>query len=316
MEEEILRRYLLNQTSQEEEIAVVEWLDADPEHQKIYSEVCKKIETLLWLELQVEDMHTKRKNTVATHKRIVRWVAEAAAAVLLCVGTIYLTATHVRHELTCQEQTLATENAPLRYKLTDGTTVWLNAHTTLVYPMAFTGRERTVRITGEAMFDVVHDERLPFVVETAACNIRVLGTKFNVLADAAGEVFETALLRGQVEILNRATGEQVTLAADESVTLRSGTFVRRQIAEVDDYLWTDGFINLKGHTFDELIVKFSQVFDVKIETKDLNVPDTKFWWGKIRVRDGVDNAMKALHSAFTISYEFDRERNMITVCNK
>lgn len=316
MEEEVLRRYALNQTTPAEEAAVVDWLDADAQNKKTLSELYMKIEALMVLESRIEVLRMESQKIMVTNSRIRRWIVGVAAAVLLCVGVAYMTDLHVRHEFTSQEQTLATLDFPLEYTLTDGTAVWLNAHTTLVYPAAFSGRKRTVRVTGEAMFDVVHDAKRPFVVETAACNIRVLGTKFNVIADAEGEVFETALLRGEVEVTNCTTGEQVILDADQSVMLRDGALVRRQVAEPDDYLWIEGFINLKGHTFDELIGKFSQVFGVQIETKGINVPATKFWKGRIRVRDGVDNAMKVLQNAFPISYEFDRERNVITVRNK
>lgn len=152
----------------------------------------------------------------------------------------------------------------------------------------FAGRQRTVRISGEAMFDVAHDETQPFVVETYACDVRVLGTKFNVSASESEGSFETALIRGRVEIRNRTTHETVALHPDETVMLKNDRLVRSTIADPDDYLWTDGYVNLKGHTFEELIARYRKVFDVRIELDGVRMPDTRFKWGKICVKDGVD----------------------------
>lgn len=70
--------------------------------------------------------------------------------------------------------------------LADGTRVWLNAQTEFRYPVNFTGDSRQVYLNGEAYFEVVKDERRPFIVRTEAVDIRVLGTCFNVNDDQGG----------------------------------------------------------------------------------------------------------------------------------
>ena len=72
--------------------------------------------------------------------------------------------------------------------------------------------ERRVKVAGEAMFDVEHDPAHPFVVETFACDVEVLGTKFDVMAEEREGLFSAALLRGSVKVTNRLTpGEQFVL---------------------------------------------------------------------------------------------------------
>ena len=61
--------------------------------------------------------------------------------------------------------------------LADGTKVWLNSASRLIYPQSFMGKERRVVLSGEAFFDVTHDAERPFVVETSRMNVKVLGTR-------------------------------------------------------------------------------------------------------------------------------------------
>ena len=63
--------------------------------------------------------------------------------------------------------------------LSDGTKIWLNSQSKLIYPTQFSDKERNVRLEGEAFFDVAHKEHLPFVVHSPLLAIKVLGTKFN-----------------------------------------------------------------------------------------------------------------------------------------
>ncbi|HJT72392.1 MAG TPA: FecR family protein, partial [Chitinophaga sp.] len=87
-----------------------------------------------------------------------------------------------------------------KIKLPDGTNVWINAASSLKYPTAFTGSERTVEVTGEAYFEVAADHNKPFkVVINDHYAIYVLGTSFNIKAYADEQPFKTTLLAGAVK---------------------------------------------------------------------------------------------------------------------
>ena len=75
--------------------------------------------------------------------------------------------------------------------LADGTNVWLNARTTIQYPITFNEKERLVKLDGEAYFDVTKDKSKPFIVQTNNYNVEVLGTKFDVDSYSETEIFET-----------------------------------------------------------------------------------------------------------------------------
>lgn len=313
MDKELLYRYIQCRTTQEEEARILVWLESDPANRKTLSAMYGRMETLTLLDARIGDLYSASRMRASRRRRLLRWSAAVAAAVVLCAGAVHFTASHYRTTFGRQETVLAAQDAPVRYTLGDGTTVWLNAGATLECPAVFTGHERVVGITGEAMFDVRHDEDHPFVVRTAACDVRVLGTKFNVLADAAGATFEAALLRGRIEVVNRTTHERIVLAADESVSLENGALVPGRIADADDYLWTDGYINLKGHSFGELISTFGRAFAVKIDTTALPMPEGRYKWGKIRIADGIDNALKVLQNSYAFDYTFDSDARLVVL---
>ena len=84
--------------------------------------------------------------------------------------------------------------------LPDGSNVWLNAGTKMQYPVSFMTGKREVILDGEAYFEVVHNEKSPFVVHTSTLDVEVLGTKFNVEAYSARKIFETSLMEGKVKV--------------------------------------------------------------------------------------------------------------------
>ncbi|HEX2630438.1 MAG TPA: FecR domain-containing protein, partial [Chitinophagaceae bacterium] len=83
-------------------------------------------------------------------------------------------------------------------KLADGSHVWLNAGSSVTYPVAFTGNERKVSVTGEAYFEIAHDKNKPFIVSKGDVHVQVLGTHFNVNAYDDEPDIKVTLLEGSV----------------------------------------------------------------------------------------------------------------------
>src|SRR5258705_7986378 len=109
--------------------------------------------------------------------------------------------------------------------LTDGSRVWLNAGSSVTYPVSFTANERKVKITGEAYFEVQHDANKPFIVSKGETSVQVLGTHFNVNAYDDEDNIKVTLLEGSVKVSTmydvRGTmlrpGQQAQIATDIKV---------------------------------------------------------------------------------------------------
>ena len=109
-----------------------------------------------------------------------------------------------------------------KISLPDGTQVWLNADTRLTYSNDFMSKQREVYLTGEAFFDVAHNEKRPFIIHANRIDIKVLGTAFNVRNYPQDEFVETSLIRGKIEVNFRdRPDEKITLHPNEKLTINN-----------------------------------------------------------------------------------------------
>lgn len=311
MDREILIRFLKCETTPEEETVILQWLEADPEHRKEMNRLDVAHNAMV---LHAPDIAEVRRKSVFSLRRMVHFAAGVAAAVLLIAGSGWFFTNRQMNRLSEQMTVVnVPEGQRINMKLQDGTTIWLNAGTTLEYPMAFAANSRRVKVSGEAMFDVVHDPQRPFIVETFACKVEVLGTKFNVVADEPTEKFSTALIRGRVKVINRLSdNEQVILDSNECVSLVGGHLDLERIENPEEFLWTEGIISLKGASFEELIAKLEKAYAVKIIVRRDKLPHLECR-GKIRISEGIEHAIRILQTGADFSYEFNWEANELYI---
>ena len=116
--------------------------------------------------------------------------------------------------------------------LRDGTRVWLNSESQLIYPSKFTGSERKVRLSGEAYFEVHHDPYHPFIVETNYLSATVLGTEFNVRAYTRKDA-NIVLVNGRVAVGSAGSDKQQILVPGQKASLTGNGSV--SISEVNTY---------------------------------------------------------------------------------
>ena len=306
MDDLLLQKYLRNETSEEELAEVLDWLDASTENQR-YLDRLDYISNLNILAGEAQPRVSRR--TVSLWKRTAQWSAAAAAALLVCAGVSHYLADRILEYRTRDMMAITAPNGQsMSVTLSDGTTVWLNSGAKLEYPSIFSRKTRRVKISGEAMFEVKHDASRPFIVETFACDAEVLGTKFNILADARTADFSAALLEGRLKILNRlGGGESFILSPNEQIDLVDGHLKLNRITDPDDFRWVDGLMNLNTLSFGEVIRKFENYYGVRITIDNPEDMPVLKYHGKIRVSDGVDHALKLLQ--ITNNFSFTRDLN-------
>lgn len=321
MNPELIYKYLENTATDDEMKQVLDWLDADPAHMRELDELDKVMAASVIYGPDVLSPAPARKaarriftaaDSAAAHRALCRG---AGAVAVVGVGLARMLADDRIGEWA--RRTTALEVPAGQYlsmELQDGTKVWLNAGTRLEYPLVFAGGERRVKVAGEAMFDVEHDPAHPFVVETFACDVEVLGTKFDVTAEEREGLFSAALLRGSVKVTNRLTpGEQFVLKPNEEVRLAGRRLNLNAIGSMDDYLWTEGMISIKGLSFGELMHKFEKSFGVKIRIDRARMPEVDYNHGKIRISDGVDSALRLLQMASDFTYTRSEDNGTIVI---
>lgn len=159
---------------------------------------------------------------IAKYRRIKFW--SAAASLLLVVGTAAFFLVNTVHNKPLVSNNIITtkKGSKTNLVLPDGTKVWVNADTKLVYDKEFGNTVREVILTGEAYFDVTKDKTRPFIVHTAAMDVKVLGTAFNVRAYDNEANTETTLIRGSVEVsLKNEKSNRIILSPNEKIVVQN-----------------------------------------------------------------------------------------------
>lgn len=313
MQNDTLYRYLRGETSAGEDLQVAEWLEADPTgHQKQLDSVRLVFESM---ELHGDSL-TEGRNLRIPRAVFGKYAVRIAAAVLIALGAGYVTYQQTFRSISSQKHIVQVP-AGQRMELTlaDGTHVLLNSEATIEYPAVFGRNSRLVKLSGEAMFRVRHDARRPFVVQTFASDVRVLGTRFNVHADQGHNRFSAALLEGSVVVSNRLDPSQadIVLKPDDVVNLVDGRLCAGVLADETSLCWTEGLLYVTGLSFAELMDKFEQVFAVRIVIDRDSLPDMGTVGGKIRVNAGIGNALRVLQYAANFTYEIDETTNTVTI---
>ncbi len=177
--------------------------------------------------------------------------------------------------------------------LADGSEIWLNSDSYMVYPDRFDGDVRKIFLCGEAFADIYHDESRPFIVETQYVDIRVLGTVFNVKSYADDSLTETRLVEGSLavdfgessELLR--PGDQLTV---DHATMQ-GTMDR---FDTGSYVsWQQGSYVFRNSSLEEIVRYLERIFDERILICDSELLDNTYFVVFSRNMD-LDDMLKAL----------------------
>lgn len=147
--------------------------------------------------------------------------------------------------------------------LPDGTKVWLNAASSLRYPVSFTGKERRVFLSGEAYFEVAHNPQQPFSVEARGSTIQVLGTHFNISAYENQAQLKTTLIEGAVNVSK--DGQTVSLEPNQQATIdmSTGRITRAETDVWSALAWKNGYFRFERASLEDIFVVISRWYHIE-----------------------------------------------------
>ncbi len=153
--------------------------------------------------------------------------------------------------------------------LSDGTKVWLNAASSIRFPVFFTGNERKVEITGEAYFEVARNAGRPFKVKTTLSEVEVLGTHFNVNAYDDEAAVKTTLLEGMVKVILPAKeGKQSARflqPGQQSGVTKDGQISVLNNADTEEVMaWKNGRFQFRSADIKSIFRQISRWYDVDV----------------------------------------------------
>ncbi|GGG54929.1 FecR family protein [Bizionia arctica] len=190
--------------------------------------------------------------------------------------------------------------------LTDGSKVWLNSGSKLIFPATFLGNTREVYLEGEAIFEVTHNKQQPFIVKSGNQNIEVLGTVFNVSNYADDDAIYTILKSGSIQLSYKNNKkEQFKILPNTLATYnRLGEDLKTKTVDVDKYFsWRDGVFIFKNDALKSIMKKIARYYNVEVVINDANLANQKFS-GYLDVTEDIEHVMQTIKAAEVSTFEY------------
>lgn len=274
----------------------------------------------------------------------------ASVAALLLVALIFVIASpktnlfNSNSEEVAYQEISTPKGSRSQLVLIDGTKVWLNADSKLIYPSKFSDNEREVKLIGEAYFDVKTNKEKPFYVRAGEINVKATGTSFNVKNYPDENLIETTLLEGKV-IIERAASENnqavelITLKPNEKITLTKGehtnikdltslvdpedenvnvaplrsikTAVLTKDANVEKSVsWKDNKVIFEKESFEMIVNQLERRFGVNFVFKTESTKKILFTGTFDEV--SIEGALEAMSFATPFAYEIENDSIIIS----
>jgi ferric-dicitrate binding protein FerR (iron transport regulator) len=232
--------------------------------------------------------HGSEAKMVRVKRPWVRYAAAAAAVLLVAGGSMaYLWKKRTVNGLQVYEHYTAAQSRKT-IVLPDSSVIMLNANSHLSINKDFDHEHREVTITGEAFFDIKHDQEHPFIVHTSEYRIRVLGTSFNVRSYPGSHGTETDLISGKVEIVtnNGHAKDRVILRPNEkfvlerehqpsintvhsaTVAVSKGTVAKIKLdtltQQAPETAWARQKMEISDETFEQIALKLQAWYGIRV----------------------------------------------------
>lgn len=272
--EDLLGKFLAQETDALESALVEDWLKQDKNHQKelddyqfIWQQVASLKEEktvdidLAWNKIKSKTIASKEAKVIefkSKKKIFFTPIRIAASLTLLLAGILALFLNRKETEII----SLKTTNQTLEQTLPDGSVVFLNANTNLSYPTDFEGDTREINLSGEAFFKVQRNENKPFIIHANGSDIRVLGTSFNVKAYTKN--VKVSVESGKVEFKHKK--KQTLLVKGEEAEFEVGKDTIRKAVTLDKntYAYKTKTFIFEDSSLEHIIKVLSENYHTKI----------------------------------------------------
>ncbi len=206
-----------------------------------------------------------------------------------------------------------------KIELSDGSKIWLNSGSKLIFPAKFAIEKREVYLEGEAIFEVAHSKNKPFFVKSKDHEIEVLGTVFNVSNYEDDEAIETVLKTGSIKIHYKT---EAFLSSKKSVTIKPGIktsfnktalTIGEKVVDVDPYFsWRDGIFIFKNDSFTSIMKKLSRYYNISIRIENEDLAKQTFS-GYLDVTDNIETVLKTIKETEPLGFEYRFIENKLII---
>lgn len=318
LDEKLISKYFGGECSDSEMEQLCQWFEESEDNRKEWLKlrvafVKGKFEDLSsseHLQASLDELKRRKYEYEALKKKIVRRITLRivgyAACILILVGLSamgYRWADSVLHPeiLVCE---VAKDEMPRKLLLEDSTEVWISAGSRLEYPEKFSSQNRVVSVEGKVYFDVSKDKQHPFIVQTEAYSIKVLGTSFEVNSFKGERFSDVVLVEGSVDILNKNAVPLCRLHPGQQFKLdRENNHFNLTDVNVDFYTgWRKGKIDFDGMSLKEILEGLEHYYNVQIVLDDSIELDEQFV-GSLTLKRDIYEMIKTLERVIPFKYK-------------
>lgn len=313
---ESIAKYLAGESTVKEKESISAWQQDNANNSKILNLLSR----IRIIPPQLSDSDGSRKNVLEKlekefspdtlpHKS--RKIAPVIWAIAATLSLFVMLGLYYRHQqLSVTSPDFIVFNNPAGEKasliLPDGSEVWLNAGTQLVYPEQFTGNNREVFLTGEAYFNVTKDRQHPFIVKTGSVEVKVMGTTFNLKAYFDEDKVEATLLSGAVSLslADNDLSEPVSLVPDQRAVYKKSdrSFVLENTDPLIYTAWKEGIINCRSQRFEELTHSLERIFNVTIVILNEDLKN-EVYTGKFENNESLEDILEVIQISTKMNYQ-------------
>ena len=260
---------------------------------------------------QAFERFRKRTGLDQSGKQSYKWYRtwSVAAVAIVLLGLITVTAYWQGSRQIQSNFSDIVVEAPLGSKtkltLPDGSTVWLNAGSKMVYSQGFGVSDRRLAFQGEGYFEVEKNDEMPFLVQTHDVNVTVVGTKFNFRNYPEDEEAVVELLEGKVALENQLKEEAVRyLSPNEKMVLHKATgemdITSTKVKEAT--LWTENILLFDEDLLPDIVRELERSYHVQIEIDNEDLKQTRFYGQFNQLEQNIYDVLDMLSETGKLKY--------------
>jgi transmembrane sensor len=317
---ELIIKEQIGTIDDQERLELNQWKNNHPDHfqelMEVYHSTAAGQTPEFNPELEWDELETMIKIGESTSNPIIKlfpWVARAAAAVLIVFGVIYLfdKSGETSGEMVLQNLVTTEASGQKQVTLPDGTLVWINRESELLYPENFTQNTREVYLKGEAFFEVTHNENKPFIVHAGISKSTVIGTSFNLRAYGKEDDIRLTVVSGKVAFTLADDREQVFVTPGNMALLQrdSKKIQNGENSDLNFLSWKTNELTFNDCAMRELLASLKRHYGINLEVENESTNNCHFT-GDFRDTE-LDNTLQIITRAIGASYKISGDTYII-----
>ncbi len=273
--QKLIEKYLKGNCTPEEVAALHEWYSSFEEEQDpvdfISFQQQQELKQRLLANIKINIRSREANDRKSVSRTMIYMLSGVAAMVILTIGVFFLNQKASDPLASGDVHVVNMTKTIQRLVLSDGTIVWLNPKSQVIYPQTFTASQRKVQMQGEAFFEVTPNPRRPFIIYSENVITRVWGTSFRIRAYKNIPV-EVSVVTGKVSVrLQHKEDSEVMLLPNQKVTyLKDINFLKKDIETKTSVMrmWQKTSMSFDNESIEEVIKVLNKQFGVHISSRD------------------------------------------------